>query len=127
MQDFLRSQLEAVTKSNDQEQKDFVNDNTTASPSNPSPPPSSSITETDGQVNQHIGPVQFNMGGIQVDADDMVKRLKERGQTATAAPGTPEGTKAQNEELASFFAGLMKRTRDSPRVGSGTPSKEPRP
>lgn len=30
----------------------------------------------EGKVNEHIGPVQFNMGGIQVDADDMVKRLK---------------------------------------------------
>lgn len=27
-------------------------------------------------VSEHIGPVQFNMGGIQVDADDMLKRLK---------------------------------------------------
>jgi dynein light intermediate chain 1 len=27
-------------------------------------------------LDQHIGPVQFNMGGIQVDADDMVQRLK---------------------------------------------------
>lgn len=30
----------------------------------------------DGRVNEHIGPVQFNMGGIQVDADDMLQRLK---------------------------------------------------
>lgn len=29
-------------------------------------------------VNEHIGPVQFNMGGIQVDADDMLQRLKVR-------------------------------------------------
>lgn len=29
-----------------------------------------------GRVNEHIGPVQFNMGGIQVDADDMLQRLK---------------------------------------------------
>jgi dynein light intermediate chain 1 len=28
------------------------------------------------KVLEHIGPVQFNMGGIQVDADDMVQRLK---------------------------------------------------
>jgi len=28
------------------------------------------------RVMEHIGPVQFNMGGIQVDADDMVQRLK---------------------------------------------------
>lgn len=27
-------------------------------------------------ISDHIGPVQFNMGGIQVDADDMVQRLK---------------------------------------------------
>jgi len=31
---------------------------------------------SEGKVNEHIGPVQFNMGGIQVDADDMVQRLK---------------------------------------------------
>ena len=30
----------------------------------------------EGKVNEHIGPVQFNMGGIQVDADDMLKKLK---------------------------------------------------
>lgn len=30
------------------------------------------------RVNEHIGPVQFNMGGIQVDADDMLRRLKVR-------------------------------------------------
>jgi dynein light intermediate chain 1 len=30
----------------------------------------------ESRVNEHIGPVQFNMGGIQVDADDMLKRLK---------------------------------------------------
>ena len=29
-----------------------------------------------GDVEEHIGPVQFNMGGIQVDADDMLQRLK---------------------------------------------------
>lgn len=32
--------------------------------------------DDEGRVNEHIGPVQFNMGGIQVDADDMMKRLK---------------------------------------------------
>jgi dynein light intermediate chain 1 len=30
----------------------------------------------EGSLDAHIGPVQFNMGGIQVDADDMVQRLK---------------------------------------------------
>jgi dynein light intermediate chain 1 len=35
-----------------------------------------SMTEEGGRVNEHIGPVQFNIGGIQVDAEDMLKRLK---------------------------------------------------
>lgn len=30
----------------------------------------------EGRVGEHIGPVQFNMGGIQVDADDMLQRLR---------------------------------------------------
>ena len=34
--------------------------------------------EREGRVNEHIGPVQFNMGGIQVDADDMLQNLKAR-------------------------------------------------
>ncbi|KAF2807270.1 uncharacterized protein BDZ99DRAFT_77169 [Mytilinidion resinicola] len=38
--------------------------------------------EASGVVEEHIGPVQFNMGGIQVNADEMVKRL----QVCHAAP-----------------------------------------
>ncbi|KAI9676100.1 MAG: hypothetical protein M1817_000843 [Caeruleum heppii] len=35
------------------------------------------ISATDrGRVDEHIGPVQFNTGGIQMDADDMLKRLQ---------------------------------------------------
>jgi dynein light intermediate chain 1 len=30
----------------------------------------------EGRVSDHIGPIQFNMGGIQVDADDMLARLR---------------------------------------------------
>jgi dynein light intermediate chain 1 len=42
--------------------------------------PASYISSADDRrdVEEHIGPVQFNMGGIQVDADDMVRRLKVR-------------------------------------------------
>lgn len=61
------------------------------------------------------------MGGIQVDADEMVKKLKERGEKKNEyGPGTPEGTKKQNEELAQFFQGLLEKGRKgSPRVASG--------
>ena len=36
------------------------------------------IEDASGVVEEHIGPVQFNMGGIHVNADEMVKRLQVR-------------------------------------------------
>lgn len=98
----------------------------------------------EGRVNEHIGPVQFNMGGIQVDADDMLQRLKvcipkppptyqglhiyllkqDRQSHQTPDPDTPgvasPDGKSQNEALASFFAGLMKR-------GGGSTTSSPKP
>ena len=72
------------------------------------------------------------MGGIQVDADDMLKKLKNRDRDAVSktpepdeisATGTksPDELKAQNEALNSFFAGLVKRGTGSPR---NTPGRE---
>ncbi|KOS21054.1 hypothetical protein ESCO_004118 [Escovopsis weberi] len=69
-------------------------------------------------VNDHIGPVQFNMGGIQVDADDMLQRLKDRNAHIVSDPPSPQeessvGNMAKdfdNEQLQSFFSGLMNRT-----------------
>lgn len=37
---------------------------------------STSKTLQEGAVREHVGPVQFNVGGIQMDADDMVKNMK---------------------------------------------------
>lgn len=34
------------------------------------------VEDASGVVEEHIGPVQFNMGGIHVNADEMVKRLQ---------------------------------------------------
>ncbi|MCJ1247559.1 hypothetical protein MMC30_004773 [Trapelia coarctata] len=77
------------------------------------------VSNESNRVNEHIGPVQFNIGGIQVDAEDMLKRLQDREETPdreSAVPATPEG-KAHNEALANFFAGLMKRgANNSPRT-----------
>lgn len=36
------------------------------------------ITKEREHVSEHIGPVQFNVGGIHVDADDMLQRIKVR-------------------------------------------------
>lgn len=78
-----------------------------------------------GAISDQIGPVQFNMGGIQVDADDMLQRLKNREdrsgannvrleiQTPNTETATKDGgdQKAQNEQLANFFSSLMRKDR----------------
>ncbi|CAK7215246.1 hypothetical protein SBRCBS47491_002417 [Sporothrix bragantina] len=40
-------------------------------------------------ISSHIGPVQFNIGGIQVDADDMLERIKNRHGYGSASPEPP--------------------------------------
>ncbi|KAH8170148.1 dynein light intermediate chain (DLIC) domain-containing protein [Sarocladium implicatum] len=70
-------------------------------------------------VREHIGPVQFNMGGIQVDADDMVQRIKDRnahsspdlaGAAEPDTGSTPGISKdMDNEQLKNFFSNLMTR------------------
>ncbi|KAK1758100.1 cytoplasmic dynein 1 light intermediate chain 2 [Echria macrotheca] len=70
------------------------------------------------RVMEHIGPVQFNMGGIQVDADDMVQRLKDRQAygVASSDPPTPgddgvveDAPPMDTENLQAFFTDLMNR------------------
>lgn len=100
-------------------------------------------------MNEQIGPVQVNMGGIQVDADDMLRKLKssrdrersdegrlgkdEIGEEVGGKRETEEDLKAENEKLNSFFANLIKKgasgsPKGTTRVGSGsgreTPSKK---
>jgi len=73
---------------------------------------------SDDMISDHIGPVQFNMGGIQVDADDMVQRLKDRqayGQSPEplSVGDEEDGSDAQapvdTDTLAKFFGNLMNR------------------
>lgn len=71
-----------------------------------------SMFEDSGRVHEHIGPVQFNVGGIQVDSESMSKASRDpelsNPEKESQIPATPDG-----EALASFFAGLMKRGRSS--------------
>ncbi|KAH7316705.1 dynein light intermediate chain-domain-containing protein [Stachybotrys elegans] len=71
----------------------------------------------DSDISEHIGPVQFNMGGIQVDADDMLQRIKDRNAPLAASETTiPEaeataGNMAKEydtDQLQNFFSGLMR-------------------
>lgn len=146
-QAFLTTQLEVLEKLKAEEEA--------AAASSEKDPNSSTFSNNannkphDERLNEHIGPVQVNMGGIQVDADDMLKKLKSRKEGmaesgsrtpevttgAEKAPKIPDDMKAQNEALNSFFAGLMKRgasgsprgtpgKRDASGESSGTPSKK---
>lgn len=127
-QDFLATQLETITR--------LQADDDRIAAASKDPGSSSFSNKThDERVNEHIGPVQVNMGGIQVDADDMLMQLKNRERDAgssktnepldpanVAASKSPDEQKAENEKLSSFFAGLMKRgASGSPR---GTPGRD---
>ncbi|KAH0262177.1 hypothetical protein KCU91_g13572, partial [Aureobasidium melanogenum] len=107
--------------------------------------PSSTGTEETGAkaMAEHVGPVQFNMGGIQYDADEVLRRLKERNKpAATASPGgvsTPFSPQSPpppssssttqdvakdlpTENLEAYFASLMKGGR-----GANSAQNSPRP
>lgn len=122
-QAFLASQLDTLDRLKAEEEisnltpKDALPSSSTSE--RPLYPFSSMTSASNDHVNEQIGPVQVNMGGIQVDADDMLRKLKNREATAKSsdsetstgplpAAGTPD-MKAQNEALNSFFANLVKR------------------
>ncbi|KAI9726952.1 MAG: hypothetical protein M1828_000300 [Chrysothrix sp. TS-e1954] len=86
------------------------------------------------QMENMIGPVQFNVGGIQVDADEMLKSLQSRqGQGEVSTPGpkdasdgtsTPGGStdtpdRLENQNLKNFFEALKSR-------GGGSAASSPK-
>ncbi|KAJ9155378.1 Cytoplasmic dynein 1 light intermediate chain [Pleurostoma richardsiae] len=84
------------------------------------------VVGSEGKVNEHIGPVQFNMGGIQVDADDMVQRLKDRqAYGSSPEPTSPDADNSiddrpkqiDTENLQAFFTGLMSRNKGGAKTG----------
>lgn len=68
MQGFLTKQLEVLEQLKIEDEKDRA--------AKKAPQLEMSPLEDNSRVNEHIGPVQFNMGGIQVDADDMLQKIK---------------------------------------------------
>ncbi|RMJ27383.1 Dynein light intermediate chain [Aspergillus sp. HF37] len=120
MQSFLTKQLEVLDELKAADEKDRA--------AKQVPQLEMSPLDDNSRVNEHIGPVQFNMGGIQVDADDMLQKLKEReasrtqrkeGISSAGGGGGGGDEKAHNQALANFFAGLVKKPGGSPR---GSPS-----
>jgi dynein light intermediate chain 1 len=88
------------------------------------------------QMAEHIGPYQINVGGIQVDAEEVTRRIREReasrsGRMASptkgsAVPVAVEGgdEKGSNEAYKDFFANLMKKGKGGP--GDLSPRTSPR-
>lgn len=112
MQEFLAGQAEIMEhlKAQEEESPEKSESKAISGPSPAGAIDGKRVISDGNRVNEHIGPVQFNIGGIQVDAEDMLKRLQDREETPdreSTVPATPEG-KAQNEALANFFAGLIK-------------------
>ena len=135
LQSFLASQVEVLERLKAEEEKAATADSTR----------SSNFVKNE-RMDDQIGPVQVNMGGIQVDADDMLRKLKsnqrdsaalstgaesggESTSPASAAMATPDREmKAQNEALNNFFTGLMKRgASGSPRNTPGQEGKKGTP
>ena len=122
MQDFLADQLAVIERIKAEEEhgtKDGGRGGIRAA-SGTSVESSSTIEDT-SRVKEHVGPIQFNMGGIQVDAEDMLNRIKERSneedepqspQTEKDLPLSPAvetGAKPNQDHLAKFFKGLVKK------------------
>lgn len=137
MQGFLSKQVEVLEQLKQEDERERATKQV--------PQLEMSPLEDNSRVNEHIGPVQLNYGGIQVDADDMLRNIKVSSQLAylyfcqelllihsvlqereASRSQRKEGLassgdeKAHNQYLANFFAGLVKKpTAGSPR---GSPS-----
>lgn len=77
LQSFLTKQVEVLEQLKAEDEKDRATKKV--------PQLEMSPMDDNGKVNEHIGPVQFNMGGIQVDADDMLQKLKVRSLPTTCS------------------------------------------
>ncbi|KAL9101246.1 MAG: hypothetical protein Q9163_003479 [Psora crenata] len=137
MQTFLASQQEAMSRLTAEEERSSTSTATPGSSAFSSNTISTSLSSQE-RMAEHIGPVQVNMGGIQVDAEDVVRKLQSQSRRdfSTSSEKKPEGEtpkgkgeggsvstpemKAQNEALQSFFSGLMKRGAGNSPRGSKT-------
>ena len=119
MQDFLARQLEVIDRLKAEEEAQKSNDTKDTG----NEPNGSELANEKTHVNEQIGPVQFNMGGIQVDAEDVLRRIKENARDETpegkptTAPGsvnaagmsTPKIDHAESQQLSHFFSSLIRR------------------
>ena len=119
MQEFLARQLEVMEQLKAEEEAQKTKEGKDTAPD------AAPVTSDGGraQVDEQIGPVQFNMGGIQVDAEDVLRRIKENAsdETPERRPPTAAGASApsggpaakidpsETQQLSNFFSSLIKR------------------
>ena len=135
MQEFLTRQLEVMEQLKAEDEAQRTKD--TKEPGAGSDGMASATDDSGTHMNEQIGPVQFNMGGIQVDAEDVLRRIKQNARDRTperksiTAPGPAVATStptsridpSETQQLSNFFSSLIKRGTPS---HQGTPqSKEP--
>ena len=136
MQDFLASQQETLARLAAEDEKSASSTSTSSTFSTNT---GNTSMNTHDRMADQIGPVQVNMGGIQVDADDILKKLRNQSRTDPASTRSKEDSEStpkrkgegaymstpemntQNDALRSFFTNLKQRgVSNSPK---GTPSK----
>lgn len=74
MQEYLAQQLKSLEAYKAKAEEEASREESRGKP--PKKADEDDTARGEGRVSEHIGPVQFNMGGIQVDADDMLQRIK---------------------------------------------------
>ena len=80
------------------------------------------------EVARHQQPYKINVGGVQVDAEEVTRRIREReadrdrdstrtptrkGSAGGSGIATPDGGKVDNESLTNYFQGLLKKAKES--------------
>lgn len=115
-QEFLGGQLEIIERLKAEDEKGQDAKSSKAPSDRPgkttTPLTNPLVAQYPGRVDEHIGPVQFNFGGIQVDSDSMAMKQKHHAEPPqlpekdSKLPNTPD---RQNETLKSFFDNLIER------------------
>ncbi|BFZ63876.1 hypothetical protein YB2330_005013 [Saitoella coloradoensis] len=116
-QDFLTEQLKILEKK--------------ASESKEAPSSASQMSASSNvSYTTALGSVSFNVGGIQVDADDVDERLRRLKDRKSLKPSSSEvtldgidGSKAQTEVLQNFFNSLLTKKANKPTTSGGSPAR----
>lgn len=145
VQEFLQSQFKVLQLLKEEDEK-AARKARKGAPAPSGSTPTSSIDESSNKaisnprMAEQIGPYQINVNGIDFDAEEATRRLRERenerstGRSESRGTGTggastptrraaaaagPDDGKTSNEAMSAFFANLIKKDK---RTGSGTVS-----